>query len=428
MLRKIALLFILLSALSGGVTLAPASALARYASIVVDAETGQVLHAVNADTRNYPASLTKMMTLYMVFDALEKGTLKLDQMLPASKRAVGMPPSKLGLKVGERISVEDAIMALTTKSANDVAVVIAEALGGTEINFAKLMTERAEKIGMSRTTFRNASGLPNRGQKSTARDMVRLAQALQKEFPQYYHYFSRTSFTFNGRSYRNHNRLLKSYNGTDGIKTGYTRASGFNLVSSVQRNGRHIIAVVLGGKTARSRDSHMVKLLDRGFTKMAAMGVKTIPAVPGPNPFQNPAAVEVAAAEPTGSVIPAPAQPARSRPVQPVATSSQIATASDAADLQVDPEVLTNDWAVQVGAFSRFRAAHSSAKTALDTVPKVLEGAKVSIERIDSASVGTLYRSQLAGLYEQQARTACQRLLAASMSCVVVQPVAQGSN
>jgi D-alanyl-D-alanine carboxypeptidase len=428
MLRKIALLFILLSALSGGVTLAPASALARYASIVVDAETGQVLHAVNADTRNYPASLTKMMTLYMVFDALEKGTLKLDQMLPASKRAVGMPPSKLGLKVGERISVEDAIMALTTKSANDVAVVIAEALGGTEINFAKLMTERAEKIGMSRTTFRNASGLPNRGQKSTARDMVRLAQALQKEFPQYYHYFSRTSFTFNGRTYRNHNRLLKSYNGTDGIKTGYTRASGFNLVSSVQRNGRHIIAVVLGGKTARSRDSHMVKLLDRGFTKMAAMGVKTIPAVPGPNPFQNPAAVEVAAAEPTGSVIPAPAQPARSRPVQPVATSSQIATASDAADLQVDPEVLTNDWAVQVGAFSRFRAAHSSAKTALDTVPKVLEGAKVSIERIDSASVGTLYRSQLAGLYEQQARTACQRLLAASMSCVVVQPVAQGSN
>jgi len=428
MLRKIALLFILLLALSGGVALAPASALARYASIVVDAETGQVLHAVNADTRNYPASLTKMMTLYMVFDALEKGTLKLDQMLPASKRAVGMPPSKLGLKVGERISVEDAIMALTTKSANDVAVVIAEALGGTEINFAKLMTERAEKIGMSRTTFRNASGLPNRGQKSTARDMVRLAQALQKEFPQYYHYFSRTSFTFNGRTYRNHNRLLKSYNGTDGIKTGYTRASGFNLVSSVQRNGRHIIAVVLGGKTARSRDSHMVKLLDRGFTKMAAMGVKTIPAVPGPNPFQNPAAVEVAAAEPTGSVIPAPAQPARSRPVQPVATSSQIATASDAADLQVDPEVLTNDWAVQVGAFSRFRAAHSSAKTALDTVPKVLEGAKVSIERIDSASVGTLYRSQLAGLYEQQARTACQRLLAASMSCVVVQPVAQGSN
>ena len=428
MLRKIALLFILLLALSGGVALAPASALARYASIVVDAETGQVLHAVNADTRNYPASLTKMMTLYMVFDALEKGTLKLDQMLPASKRAVGMPPSKLGLKVGERISVEDAIMALTTKSANDVAVVIAEALGGTEINFAKLMTERAEKIGMSRTTFRNASGLPNRGQKSTARDMVRLAQALQKEFPQYYHYFSRTSFTFNGRTYRNHNRLLKSYNGTDGIKTGYTRASGFNLVSSVQRNGRHIIAVVLGGKTARSRDSHMVKLLDRGFTKMAAMGVKTIPAVPGPNPFQNPAAVEVAAAEPTGSVIPAPAQPARSRPVQPVATSSQIATASDAADLQVDPEVLTNDWAVQVGAFSRFRAAHSSAKTALDTVPKVLEGAKVSIERIDSASVGTLYRSQIAGLYEQQARTACQRLLAASMSCVVVQPVAQGSN
>ncbi len=438
MLRKIALLFILLLALSGGVALAPASALARYASIVVDAETGQVLHAVNADTRNYPASLTKMMTLYMVFEALEKGKLKLDQMLSASKRAAGMPPSKLGLKVGDRISVEDAIMALTTKSANDVAVVIAEALGGTEINFAKLMTERAKEIGMSRTTFRNASGLPNRGQKSTARDMVRLAKALQENYPQYYHYFSRTSFTYNGRTYRNHNRLLKSYQGTDGIKTGYTRASGFNLVSSVQRDGRHIIAVVLGGKTAKSRDRHMVKLLDRGFTKMASMGVKTIPAVPGANPFQNPAAVEVAAAQPTAAATPAatasraparaPAPVVRSRPVQPVVASSQIATAGDAADLQVDPEVLTNDWAVQVGAFSRFRAAHSSAKAALVTVPKALEGAKVSIERVDSASVGTLYRSQLAGLYEQQARRACQQLLAASMSCVVVQPEAQGSN
>jgi D-alanyl-D-alanine carboxypeptidase len=422
MFRKIALLLMMLVALGAGVVVAPSHAAARYASIVVDADSGQVLHAVNADTRNYPASLTKMMTLYMLFEQLEKGAMTLDQALPVSKRAAGMPPSKLGLKQGGSIKVEDAIRALTTKSANDVAVVVAEALGGTEINFAKLMTARAQEIGMTRTTFRNASGLPNRGQKSTARDMVRLAKTLMEDFPQYYHYFSVTSFSYQGRTYRSHNRLLKSYQGTDGIKTGYTRASGFNLVSSVQRDGRHIIAVVLGGKTAKSRDHHMVKLLDRGFTKMASMGVKTIPAVPDRNPFQNPAAttVEVAAAEP----VPAPL---RTRPVKPVAASSQIA-AVDSGDLAVEAQEMTNDWTVQVGAFSRFKAAHSSARAALKTAPDVLAGARLAIEKIQSASAGVLYRSQITGLYEQQAREACQTLIAADLNCVVVQPIAQGSN
>jgi D-alanyl-D-alanine carboxypeptidase len=424
MFRKIALLLTMLVAVAGAVALMPSVAEARYASIVVDADSGQVLHAVNADTRNYPASLTKMMTLYLVFEALEKGTLTLDQALPVSKRAAGMPPSKLGLDAGDTINVEDAILALTTKSANDVAVVVAEALGGTEIEFAKLMTKRAGDLGMSRTTFRNASGLPNRAQKSTARDMVRLAQALMTSYPQYYHYFSATAFNYQGRTYRSHNRLLKGYEGTDGIKTGYTRASGFNLVSSVQRDGRRVIAAVFGGKTARSRDSHMVKLLDRSFTKLASMGVKTIPAVPGRNPFQQPEAttVEVAAAEP------AEIAPVRSRPVKPVNPASQIATTADAGDLPVDTEMLTNDWAVQVGAFSRFKPAHVSAKAALEAAPQVLAGAEVAIERIDSPSAGVLYRSQLAGLYEQQARTACQELIAASINCVVVQPVAQGSN
>jgi len=421
MLRKIALLFTMVVALIAGVALAPSAAQARYASIVVDADSGQVLHAVNADTRNYPASLTKMMTLYMVFEALHKGQLTLEVQLPVSKRAAGMPPSKLGLDANDTISVEDAILALTTKSANDVAVVLAEALGGSEIEFAKMMTQRAQELGMSRSTFRNASGLPNRGQKSTARDMVRLAQALMENYPQYYHYFSATEFTYHGRTYRNHNRLLKSYEGTDGIKTGYTRASGFNLVSSVQRDGRHIIAVVFGGKTARSRDAHMVKLLDRGFTRMASIGVKTVPAVPGRNPFHLPEAttVEVAAAAP----LPQPV-----RAVQPVDPGSQIATAGDPTEIQVDTEVMTNDWAVQVGAFSRFKAAHSTAKTALAAAPESLAGAEVAIERIDTASTGTLYRSQLAGLYEQQARTACQELIAAAINCVVVQPPAQGSN
>ncbi len=424
MIRKIALLFLMLVSFAGWTALAPSEAAARYASIVVDADSGQVLHAVNADTRNYPASLTKMMTLYMLFEALEDGSMTLDQRLPVSRRAAGMPPSKLGLKRGGSISVEDAIMALTTKSANDVAVVVAEALAGKETTFAKKMTEKAREIGMSRTTFRNASGLPNRGQKSTARDMVRLAKALMENYPQYYHYFSVRSFTYNGRTYRSHNRLLKGYKGTDGIKTGYTRASGFNLVSSVERNGRRIIAVVFGGKTSRSRDRHMVKLLDRGFTKLASMGVKTIPEVPGRNPFQTPpvAVAEAEAAKPEH--VPAAL---RTRPVKPVAASSQIATA-DAMDMPAEAELLTNDWTVQVGAFSRFKAAHSSAKAALEVAPRVLQGAKVAIERVDSTNIGTLYRSQLTGLYEQQARNACQELKAAEMNCVVLQPMAQGSN
>jgi len=422
MFRKIALLLTTLLALAGWTLLAPGVAQARYASIVVDADTGQVLHAVNADTRNYPASLTKMMTLYMLFEALEKGRLTLDQRLPVSKRAVGMPPSKLGLKVSDTIRVEDAILALTTKSANDVAVVIAEALAGKETEFAKEMTERAQKLGMSRTTFRNASGLPNRGQKSTARDMSRLAKALMEDFPQYYHYFSTKSFTYAGRTYRNHNRLLKGYQGTDGIKTGYTRASGFNLVSSVERDGRRVIAVVFGGKTAKSRDRHMVKLLDRSFTKLASIGVRSIPDVPGRNPFQNPAPAADLVVAAAG-----PAKPAPDRPVKSVAASSQIATA-DAMDAGVEADGLTADWTVQVGAFSRFRTAHSSAKAALAKAPETLEGAKVAIERVDSAAAGTLYRSQITGLFEQQARSACQELIAAEISCVVVQPLAQGSN
>jgi len=422
MFRKIALLLLLTLTFAGWTALSPSEATARYASMVVDMETGQVLHAVNADTRNYPASLTKMMTLYMVFDALEKGKLRLDEPLTVSKRATGMPPSKLGLKPGQTITVEDAILALVTKSANDIAVVIAEALGGEETTFARMMTERAQELGMTRTTFRNASGLPNRAQKSTARDMVRLAQALMENHGKYYHYFSVQSFTYNGRTYRNHNRLLKSYKGTDGIKTGYIRAAGFNLVSSVERNGRRVIAVVFGGKTSRSRDRHMVKLLDRGFTRLASMGVKTIPALPGRNPFQAPEAL-VASAEP----VPTEAAPATPRPATPVKAGTQIA-AVDATELPAETETVTSDWKVQVGAFSRFKAAHFSAKAALDAAPRTLDGASVEIERIDTTTSGTLYRSQLTGLFEEQAREACQELKAANMSCVVLQPMAQGSN
>ena len=249
--------------------IAPAGpAQAKYAAIVVDAETGRVLFERNADTRNYPASLTKMMTLYMVFDAVERGRLSMNQRLKVSRRAAGQAPSRLGLKAGSTITVREAVLALVTKSANDVATVVAEALGdGKESTFARRMTDKAKTLGMSRTQFRNASGLPNRRQKSTARDMARLAVALQRDFPQYYKFFSAQRFSWKKRTYVNHNRLLADYTGTDGIKTGYTRASGFNLVASTKRNSTRLIGVVFGGKTSKTRNKHMVHIMNLGFKR-----------------------------------------------------------------------------------------------------------------------------------------------------------------
>ena len=296
-------------------TAAPAQA--KYAAFVVDAESGEVLFARNSNTRRYPASLVKMMTLYLVFDALEKGELKLNQRLRVSRRASRMPPSKLGLRRGQTIRVKDAILALVTKSANDVAVVVAEALGRTESQFAQKMTKKARRLGMKRTTFRNASGLPNRKQLSTARDMATLARALIRDFPQYYHYFNTKSFKYKGRRYRNHNKLLRTYKGADGIKTGYIRAAGYNLVASSVRDGRRVIAVVFGGKTSRSRNRHTATLLDRGFKRLR-MIAKTYP---GPPP-RKPTAI-AAARQPRGTevaVSPA-AGPATAAATPPAATS-----------------------------------------------------------------------------------------------------------
>ena len=228
-------------AAAGLMLCAPQAALARYAAMVIDAQTGQALHSVNPDTRNYPASLVKMMTLYMVFDALERGKLQMKQRLYVSRHASRMSPSRLGLKRGRTIRVREAILALITKSANDAAVVLAEAIGGTESEFAQLMNKKGRQLGLERTTFRNASGLPDRRQLSTARDMTTLARALIKDFPMYYHYFSVKTFRYRGRAYNNHNKLLWTYKGLDGIKTGYIRASGYNLVASATREGRRLL-------------------------------------------------------------------------------------------------------------------------------------------------------------------------------------------
>ncbi len=252
--------------LVGGVVMAATSASAqespeRYAAFVIDANNGKVLFARNADERRYPASLTKMMTLYMLFDALESGRATLSTPMKVSAYAAARPPSKLGLKAGSTISVEEGIFGLVTRSANDASVVIGEFLGGTESRFAEMMTAKAHKLGMSRTNFENANGLPNDAQMTTARDMATLGIALREHFPQYYKYFSTRSFKFRGQTIGNHNRLLGRVEGVDGIKTGYINKSGFNLVTSVVRGDRKLVAVVMGGRTARSRDDHMADLV-----------------------------------------------------------------------------------------------------------------------------------------------------------------------
>lgn len=241
----------------------------QFASIIVDGNSGAVLQSTSPDGLRHPASLTKIMTLYLLFERLESGKMKLDTELPVSQHAADQDPTKLNLRAGQTIRVEDAIKGLVTRSANDAAVVIAEAIGGDEDDFAAMMTRKARALGMSKTVYRNANGLPNDEQVTTARDQATLGRAIQERFPRYYRYFSTTSFTWRGEQIRNHNHLLGSVEGVDGIKTGYTRASGFNLVTSMRRGNRHLIGVVLGGRSGGSRDAIMRNLLAENLEKCA---------------------------------------------------------------------------------------------------------------------------------------------------------------
>lgn len=363
---------------------------ARYASFVMDAQSGEVFYARNADTRNFPASLTKIMTLFMVFEALETGRLKPDQALPVSRRAAGQAPSKLGLKAGQTITVEEAIGALSVKSANDVATVVAEAIGGTEIKFAQMMTKRAREIGMSRTTFKNASGLPNRGQLSTARDMAVLGREMLVRFPNQYAHFSDLTFKYGERTYSNNNKLLKTYDGMDGIKTGYIRASGFNLVASAERNGVRLIGVVFGGKTGRSRDAHMASLLNRAWDR--AQTNSTFAALPVPKP-SIPGQVPV-------------------KPTPRLALASVPTTVNTRGVL---------DWGVQVGAFKGYSRAHLAA----GQVSQRLRGlpATATIEILPLESKGTtLFRARIVGMEEDIARNVCRQLRSSGSTCAMVTP------
>lgn len=263
---------IMAAVLLTAVAISPAhAAKPKTAALVMDAHTGKVIYSRSADELRYPASLTKVMTLYLLFEKLEKREITLESRITMTQRGANQPPSKLGLRPGQTIRVEDAILSLVTRSANDVASATGAFIAGTETNFAKLMTKKARELGMTRTIYRNASGLPDSAQMTTARDQATLALRMHRDFPQYYHYFSTEHFTWGKSHIRNHNRLLGEYRGTTGLKTGYTNASGFNLTATVERDDKFVIGVVIGGEKAKSRDQHMVEILDRAFPKAVAM-------------------------------------------------------------------------------------------------------------------------------------------------------------
>ena len=408
----------------------------KYASIVIDADTGAVLHSVDADEQTYPASLTKMMTLYLTFEALSKHRLQLEHRLPISEHAASMAPSKLSLKPGSSIRVEDAVLGVVTKSANDAAVVLAEGLAGSEESFAQMMTQRARALGMSRTYFQNASGLPNTSQVTTARDMALLGRALIYDFPQYYPYFSTRSFVFAGHVQANHNHLLETYDGADGIKTGFIRASGFNLVASARRNGHRLIGVVFGGQSQPWRDHQMARLLDQGFNRSSDDTVvanvrdpvlSDTVAPKSPTKLVRLTLDDVIAKntlDDDGTPPPAAAPVAKAKPnvthaslaVAPAKKGAKAAPADDTAPAAASA---SGAWLVQVGAFRAQAQATAASKAAIRTAN--LNQGQVSISPLVNGH-GKLYRARVAGLAEDQAREACRTLTREHMVCVVVAP------
>jgi len=394
----------------------------RYAALVVDAQTGRVLHEANANELRYPASLTKAMTLYMTFEAIEQGRLRMDQRLPVSGSAAAQPPTKLGLKEGDTVPVRDLIYSLITKSANDAAVVLAEGLGGDEDVFAQRMTRRAHQLGMKSTTFRNASGLPDDGQVSTASDLAILAMAMMRDFPTYYPLFSMQESSYAGRVHTNHNRMLGWYAGAEGLKTGYINASGFNLLLVAKRDGRRLVGVVMGGRTAQSRDTHMGELMDRGFgvdgSRMVASNARVIvaaakPAAVGRSDLAPLARVSTASpaplAPPTFNDLSAK-KPIPSRlPPNPFATSSAVQSGQGGEPAQ---------YAMQVGAYSDADTAKRAVSLARFSLPDLNgSGTIAPLER----NGRTLYRARIVGLPEDQAALGCRRLSQNNiLDCAVV--------
>jgi D-alanyl-D-alanine carboxypeptidase len=398
-------------------------ALAKYAAIVMDADTGAVLYQNNADARHYPASLTKVMTLFLVFDALKADKLTMDSKIRFSHRAARQPVSRLGIPAGGTIKVRDAIMAMIVKSANDVATAVGEHLGGTERKFSDLMNRKAQSIGMKNSSFRNASGLPNRRQLVTARDYAHMVRALQRQHPDFYKLFSTRSFTWEGRKHDNHNRLLDRYEGADGVKTGYIRASGFNLAASAIRSGRRLIGVVMGTRSPRARDLHMMGLLERGFEKatdgryIAYDYDRNLSIQRNIRPVAASKKV-VRARGARGRIRLARLTPPR-RPAELARNTGE--GSAFAPEIPSVPEKEVMNWKIQVGAFSRLAPAHLSATRAMRRLPSLLAHARVNI--MPSRENGqTVYRARLGGLNAEGAERACELLKAKSLPCITVVP------
>ena len=418
-----------------------------YSAIIVDAATGQVLSEENADARSYPASLTKMMTLYMLFEALERHEVQMDTKMPVSKHAAQAAPSKLSLRPKSTISVEDAIQAIVTKSANDVAVVIGERLGGTEERFAEKATARAHQLGMAQTTFKNASGLPDPQQFSSARDMATLAGHLIKDFPQYYPQFSRMDFTYQGQTIHTHNHLLEFYEGADGIKTGYTAASGFNLVASATRNGYRIIGVMFGGVSANARDKRLAGLMDGGFAVLSGQPETLIAG--RSSTYNDPIGAQIAQAKDESSTeegdrdepfMPVtdtvPIETTSLPPLPPVAKSmaakavpaprkmaalepkAAMKPAVPAADAPIDMS-----WGVQIGAFSTRAKADAQVATALNKVRATYVTARALVIPVKIKNQ-IVYRARIVGLGNDDLMKACALIPAQAKSggCQAVTP------
>jgi D-alanyl-D-alanine carboxypeptidase len=378
-------------------SLAPAArAESGVASIVVDADTGKVLLSSQPTRRWYPASLTKLMTLYLTFDALENGTLSLEEALTVSENAANQPEVSLGLKAGDTIPVENAITALVVRSANDVAMLLAEKVGGSEQRFAAMMSLKARALGMNRTVFRNPSGLPDDRQTTTARDMAILAAALLTRFPEYYEFFNKRYYIHNGQALATYNQFLEQYKGADGFKTGFTCGSGYNLVASVERDGRRLIGVILGATSNGKRNAEMVRLMDRGFAMdlpdEAPLLVNLPNAVEGPEagdpPFRLPA------------------------------DQCQLgaAVASDGTLNGVLP-----GWAVVFGAYVDKAQAETALSAARDELKDVLSKGRPAVVQRETEGVSR-YAALLVGLQQEDAGTACRFLWERSVYCLALTP------
>ncbi len=400
----------------------PANAKAnpKYASIIMDADTGLILRQRNADKPLHPASLTKVMTLLMVFEALESGQIQLKDRVRISNHAASMVPSKLGLKPGSSIRVQDAIYALVTKSANDVAVALGEHLAGSERNFATRMTAKARAIGMTRTTFKNASGLHDKRQITSARDMAKMARYVINVYPEYYRYFSRKNFTYAGSTYRNHNRLMDTYPGMDGMKTGYINASGFNLIASAVRGDRRIIGVVFGGRSSKSRNAHMKDILDEGFAKIKNIRIaRTVPPLPQRKPAYAKTLATYNPALKAGFerlIGQGDLDPANSKRIE-AGLLAIAAHTNDDTPAGVQPRVVSaryepvsvkrnTPWSVQIGAFKSRASSDKAIRNVLSGLPSPYSKAQPVIAPLKTTD-GWLYRGRLTGFTKDEALAAC---------------------